>query len=107
MINADPANRMMFGAWCDRQYGFVYDEIRAHHGLAWFPILDKEEKIRWEPNRAYREPTELSIRSPRAYPDLGLDPNTPMYEQFASDPESVQWVSDPARLADDWNNFEI
>ncbi len=107
VINADPANRMMFGAWCDRQYGFVYDEIRAHHGLAWFPILDKEEKIRWEPNRAYREPTELSIRSPRAYPDLGLDPNTPMYEQFASDPESVQWVSDPARLADDWNNFEI
>ena len=107
VINADPRNRMIFGAWCDRQYGFVYDEIRAHHGLAWFPILDEEKKISWEPNHAYRQPAELSIRSPRAYPDLGLDLGTPMYEQFTRDPESVQWVSDPARLADVWNNFEI
>jgi glucose-6-phosphate isomerase len=107
VVNADPKNRMMFGAWCDRQYGFVYDEIRAHHGLAWFPILNEEKKISWEPNRAYRQPAELSIRSPRAYPDLGLEPGTPMYEQFAKDPESVQWVSDPARLADVWNDFEM
>ena len=87
---------MVFGAWCDRQYGFVYDAIRAHHGLAWFPVLDSERNIHWESNPSYLS-SSLSIRGSRAYPELGLDPNTPMYEQFAADPDSVQWVSQPAQ----------
>ncbi|MGA9474894.1 MAG: glucose-6-phosphate isomerase family protein [Terriglobales bacterium] len=111
VINADSKTRMMFGAWCDRQYGFVYDAIRAHHGLAWFPILarqtlDGQQKIHWEPNPSYRV-GELSIRNPRAYPELGLDPSTPIYQQFSDDPESVQWVSEPARAASLWPNFEM
>ena len=106
VINADPENRMMFGAWCDRQYGFVYDAIRARHGLAWFPVLDAERKIHWEPNPSYG-PSDLSIRSPRAYPELGLDLNVPMYEQFAANPESVQWVSQPALVASAWPAFEM
>jgi glucose-6-phosphate isomerase len=106
VINADPETHMMFGAWCDRQYRFVYDAIRAHHGLAWFPILDGQQKIHWEPNPSYR-PGDLSIRGARAYPDLGLDPCTPIYEQFANDPDSVQWVSEPARVASVWATFEM
>jgi glucose-6-phosphate isomerase, archaeal len=106
VINADPKTAMMFGAWCDRQYGFVYDAIRAHHGLAWFPILDGQQKIHWEPNPSYRF-SDLSIQGPRAYPELGLDPSTPIYEQFASDPDSVQWVSEPARVARLWPAFEM
>jgi len=106
VINADPETPMMFGAWCDRQYGFVYDAIRAHHGLAWFPILDGQQKIHWEPNPSYRS-GRLSIRSPRAYPELGLDPSTPIYERFANDPDSVQWVSEPARVASVWASFEM
>jgi glucose-6-phosphate isomerase len=106
VINADPKTRMMFGAWCDRQYGFVYDAIRGHHGLAWFPILNGQQKIHWEPNPSYRS-SDLSIRSPRAYPELGLDPATPIYQQFANDPDSVQWVSEPARASSLWANFEM
>jgi glucose-6-phosphate isomerase len=131
VINADPKTRMMFGAWCDRQYGFVYDAIRAHHGLAWFPIFDRQnsdrrildrqtpdrqtpngqQKIHWEPNPSYRctasRSKDLSIRGPRAYPELGLDLSTPIYEQFANDPDSVQWVSEPARAASVWADFEM
>ena len=116
VVNADPNTRMMFGAWCDRQYGFVYDAIRAHHGLAWFPILDAQhqdpqtqdgqQKIRWEPNPSYRT-RDLSIRNPRAYLELGLDPSTPIYQQFANDPDSVQWVSEPAQAASVWPDFEM
>jgi glucose-6-phosphate isomerase, archaeal len=121
VINADPKTRMMFGAWCDRQYGFVYDAIRAHHGLAWFPIFDRrnldrqtldrqtpdgQQKIHWEPNPSYRS-NNLAIRGPRAYPELGLDPSRPIYEQFAKNPESVQWVSEPARAASVWADFEM
>jgi len=106
VINADPKTQMMFGAWCDRQYGFLYDAIRAHHGLAWFPILDGQRKIHWEPNPSYRS-SDLSIRTARAYPELELQPSIPIYEQFAKDPESVQWVSEPARVARVWPNFEM
>lgn len=106
VINADPQQRMVFGAWCDRQYGFVYDEIRTHGGLAWFPVLDGAQNIRWEANPRYL-PSELSVRSARKYPELGLRGSVPMYEQFARDPESVQWVSEPARMADLWPKFEL
>jgi|SRR6516162_361369 glucose-6-phosphate isomerase len=104
VINADPQTRMTFGAWCDRQYGFVYEDIRARGGLAWFPIVDAAGKIHWEPNPRYSS-SKLAVRESRAYPELGLS-SAPLYEQFPGDPESVQWVSDPARLAELWNKFE-
>ncbi len=106
VINADPATRMMFGAWCDRQYGFVYDVVRAHRGLAWFPVLDDKRTIHWEPNPSYQS-SDLSVRSARNYPELGLDANTPVYEQFAVDPDSIQWVSEPALVAPLWSAFEM
>jgi len=106
VINADPETHMVFGAWCERQYGFVYDAIRAHHGLAWFPVLDHERNISWEPNPSYRS-SNLSVRSARAYPELGLDVRTPIYEQFATNPGSVQWISEPARCASLWADFEM
>lgn len=106
VINADPENRMIFGAWCDRQYGFVYDEIRAHGGLAWFPVLEAKNEVRWEANPRYRK-SELAVRFAREYPELGLSAELPMYEQFARDPQSLQWVSQPARVAELWHNFEM
>ena len=104
VINADPKTRMTFGAWCDRQYGFCYDDIRARGGLAWFAVLDAAGKIHWEPNTRYSS-SKLAVRQARAYPDVGLS-SEPLYEQFLREPESVQWVSDPARLSILWNTFE-
>jgi glucose-6-phosphate isomerase len=105
VINANPERRMVFGAFCDRQYGFVYDEIRAHGGLAWYPVLNQQKNMHWEPNPKYRS-SEISVREPRTYPELGLVPDVPMYEQFAANPESLQWVSEPARVEHVWNEFE-
>jgi glucose-6-phosphate isomerase len=104
VINADPETRLTFGAWCDRQYGFRYDDIRARGGLAWFPVLDAAGKIHWEPNPRYSS-SKLAVREARAYPELGLS-SEPLYEQFLRDPENVQWVSDPQRLSGLWNTFE-
>jgi glucose-6-phosphate isomerase len=110
VINADPGNRMMFAACCDRQYGFVYDKIRERHGLARFPVFDAARNIAWEPNPSYRSSdlsSEPSIRGPRPYPELGLHANTPIYQQFADNPESLQWVSEPALVASVWPAFEM
>lgn len=104
VINADPGARTVFGAWCDRQYGFVYDQVRAHKGLAWFPLLSSGDEITWEANPAYRR-SRLACREARRYPELGVR-DVPIYQQFVESPESVQWVSDPARFRDLWETFE-
>jgi glucose-6-phosphate isomerase len=105
VVNADRDSLLVFGAWCDRQYGFDYAQVRAHHGLAWFPVLASNNEIRWEANPHYG-PSQLQKKKARAYPEFGLSPRMPMYQLFHHDPESVQWVSDPARFNKLWERFE-
>ncbi len=104
VINADPARIMAFGACCDRQYGFEYSGVRAHHGLAWFPTLTGAGAIEWQANPHYLRST-LEERKPRAYPELGLDSSRSLYAQFAGNPDSVMFVADPGRAAYDWPTF--
>lgn len=104
VINADENARMVFGAWCERQYGFLYEGVRAHGGLAWFPLLRKGG-IEWQANPRYRKST-LQVRGSRSYPELGLDAKIPIYRQYQQNPEAVQWVSEPARAATLWKTLE-
>jgi glucose-6-phosphate isomerase, archaeal len=104
VINADPARRMVFGAWCDRQYGFVYDGVRRHGGLAWFPILGASNEIEWRPNPAYRA-SEIDVHPARTYPELDVLPNGSIYDQFVKNPDSIGWVSNPASREDVWAQF--
>jgi glucose-6-phosphate isomerase len=105
VINADPGRRMVFGAWCERQYGFLYDGVRAHDGLAWFPILAGAGEIRWEENRRYLAST-IRVAKPRSYPELGLRTEVPIYQQYKENSEAVQWISEPGRLEELWKRFE-
>jgi len=104
-VSADPDEAMTFGAWCDRDYGFEYDEVRARGGLAYFPRLLADGRIAWQPNPRYVH-RPLEMRLARAYPELGLRPGEPIYRTFERDPQAVQWVSDPGRLAHLWPGFE-
>jgi glucose-6-phosphate isomerase, archaeal len=103
-VSADPGQAMTFAAWCDREYGFLYDEVRARGGLAWFAVLDADGRLEWRPNPKYQR-RELCVGAPREYGDLGLNFATPIYMQFEKDPSSVQWVSDPAPFKEHWTNF--
>ncbi|MGA2814293.1 MAG: glucose-6-phosphate isomerase family protein [Candidatus Acidiferrum sp.] len=105
VVNADLNSKLIFGAWCDRQYGFEYTQMRAHRGLAWFPLIDTSGEIRWEANPNYLA-SELHTRKARPYPELGLSSEIPIYEYLHRDPEAIQWVSDPARLRVLWPQFE-
>ena len=104
VMNADPTSRMSFGAWCDRQYGFDYTGVRAHHGLAWFPLLTESGAIDWRPNPRYA-PSKLEHHRPRPYPELGLDAKRSLYRQFVDNPDSVMFVADPERAAGVWPTF--
>jgi glucose-6-phosphate isomerase len=104
VINADPTRRMVFGAWCDRQYGFIYVGVRRHGGLAWFPTLTAVNEIEWRANPAYRV-SNLDVHPARAYPELDLLPDCGLYQQFVRNPDSVMWVSDPSRKRTVWGDF--
>ncbi len=105
VINADTEMRMVFGAWCDRQYGFEYAGVRAHGGLAYFPLVAEDGAIEWMVNDRYRA-GGLQQRRSRSYPELGLDPGEPIYAQYHRNPDSVQWVGQPQRFAQLWPGFE-
>jgi glucose-6-phosphate isomerase len=104
VINADPKQRMVFAAWCDREYGFVYDGVRRHGGLAWFPVLTPSDEIEWRPNPAYRA-SKLETHDAREYPELDLVPGISLYGQFLQNPDSIMWVSDPVRKESLWPTF--
>lgn len=105
-VSADAREPLTFGAWCDRDYGFEYAGLRARGGPAFFPLLrGADGLIDWRPNPRYRS-ERLTIRPPRGYRDLGIVPGEPIYGTFARDPDALQWVSDPDRLALAWRSFE-
>lgn len=105
VINADPHAPLLFGAFCDRQYAFEYDALRGRGGLSWFARLDANSDIEWHRNRRYGS-SSLTMHTGRSYEEFGIAAGVPIYEQFARDPERVQWVSDPARFSSLWPDFQ-
>jgi glucose-6-phosphate isomerase len=104
VANARTDEQLVFGAWCDRQYGFVYEGVRSRGGLAWFPLYNSRGAISWTENPRY-DASALTKRTAREYPELGISSETPIYSQFADDPERFQWVSDPQRCEKLWPEF--
>ena len=105
VINVDPGEVMVFGAWCVRDYGFDYGAVRAHGGLAWFPLSDESRNVKWERNPTYKVDRIVKTR-PHEHAELNVSREIPIYEQFSRNPESMQWISDPAKVASTWQTFE-
>ena len=103
-ISADQDVPLTFGAWCDRNYGFEYDQVRAHKGLAWFPVYDNENTIQWVSNPNYK-PSQLIRKKPDLHPELGLQPRVPIYSIFEASPETFLYVANPVLKEAFWRNF--
>ncbi len=103
-VNANPEKPMVFGAWCDRAYGFVYDKVRAHNGIAWFPIFDAEGKLTWEANPAYH-PSKLICKSPADHPELGIVKNEAIYTTYEKCSETFDYVPMPQLKDETWLNY--
>lgn len=103
-ISADPMQPLTFGAWCDRDYGFEYDDVRAHKGLAWFPVINPDGEIEWQKNSNYL--TDILIeKSPELYTRLNIIPEKPIYTQFEEQPEKFLFVPQPQLVKGAWGNF--
>ncbi len=103
-IVGDVSQNLSFGAWCVRDYGFDYDDVRAHGGIAWFPQV-KEGRTEWVPNGAY-ETSELIVCHPRDYAEFGLRKGVPIYQQFVDNPDLFLFVSKPETTKGLWEGFE-
>jgi len=104
-INASETESMVFGAFCDRDYGFVYDDVRKHRGLAWYPVFSElNGKLSWLSNPNY-EVERLTEKEPRKYEELGLREGIPAYAQFEDDPDLFTFVSRPDLYREAWDNF--
>ena len=77
--NADES--LVFGAWCDREYGFEYAEIRRHKGIAWYPVFEGDG-LKWIRNTNYHF-SELVRKAPREYHDLGIGKGKSIYNPLA------------------------
>jgi len=102
-ISADPNQPLVFGAWCVRDYGFDYKDVRAHGGLAYYPILHDDE-LEWRHNPAYT-PESFVIKKPRHYVEFGIQHSVPIYTQFEADPDRFMFVVNPSKAKKTWDNF--
>lgn len=104
-INGDPDTPLSFGAWCIRDYGFEYADVRAHHGLAFYPILDDGGGISWRHNDNYDD-VELIEKRPQDYHALGMVAGTPIYQQYRENHGQFNFVTRPQEYMDVWQNYE-
>ncbi|WP_280771665.1 glucose-6-phosphate isomerase family protein [Salipaludibacillus daqingensis] len=104
-ISANPEVPLTFGAWCDREYGFEYDDVRAHQGLAWYPVVKEDKSLEWRHNDSY-EFTELLQQNAREYKEFNINKGQPIYLQFENDPEKFQFVSKPFLTEKEWKAFQ-
>jgi len=101
-ISASVDEPLTFGAWCDREYGFEYDAVRARKGLAWYPLV-QDEHIIWQHNPHY-VPGRLQVITARRYSEFGIT-DAPLYQQFIDDPARFQFISNPGLAGQKWVGF--
>lgn len=103
-ISADPSQPLTFGAWCDREYGFEYEGIRSHKGLAWYPVIREDGSIEWHKNQNYKV-DDLTFKTPESYHQFGIERGKSIYRQFEEDYERFLFVPFPALAEDKWTVF--
>ena len=103
-ISADPTRPLTFGAWCVRDFGFDYHGVRAHSGIAFFPLFAADGTLRWEKNATYGD-CRLVEKSPASYPQLGIERGESVYSQFVRDNDRFLWVARPVLKEREWEGF--
>lgn len=103
-VNACPDDYMSFGAWCVRDFGFDYKDVRANKGLMYFPVITGNKQIQFIHNRNY-DNGKLLIKEPEVYHYFGLDSNKTIYELYRQDHDLFQFVTQPMKYEHIWSKF--
>lgn len=102
-VNADPKKPLVFGAWCCRDYAFEYKYVKEKKGLAYYPIC-ANNNIKWLKNNNY-DNTKIIISQPPSYKEFGLVQGECIYQQYANNNNLFEFVTQPSKHQESWNNF--
>lgn len=102
-INANKDCNMTFGAWCVRDYGFDYKDVKQHHGIAYFPEYEND-KLHWKPNQAYKT-SNLIEKEAREYKDFKIEKGIAIYEQFEKQKDMFDFVVHPEKYDELWKDY--
>lgn len=102
-VNVNTQKNMTFGAWCVRDYGFDYEDVRRHNGIAFFPEYENET-LCWKRNLAYKEGI-LIKQNAREYTEFEIVKEKPIYTQFEENMELFDFVSNPQNYKQLWKNY--
>lgn len=103
-INADVTKNLCFGAWCVRDYGFDYEAVRSHGGIAYFPYVENTD-ILWRKNPSYQGGC-LVEQTPRAYTEFGISKGIPIYTQYQENKDKFAFVTNPQNYKKIWGEFQ-
>ena len=102
-ISVDSSQPLAFGAWCVREYGFAYEVVRSHGGLAYFPIW-REDQLEFVKNPRYGE-SQFIHKSPRKYKEFQIQEGVPIYTQFEQSPQKFRFIVHPEEYESLWQEF--
>ena len=103
-VSADSKTPLTFGAWCDLDYGFKYEKVRAHKGLAWFPLVKDNGELKWIRNANYKK-TEIIVKRPNHYKEFGIKQQESIYTQYETNKDLFLFVPKPYLIKSLWENF--
>ena len=102
-ISVDSSQPLAFGAWCVREYGFAYEGVRSHGGLAYFPIW-REDQLEFVKNPRYGE-SQFIHKSPRKYKEFPIQEGVPIYTQFKQPTRKFRFILHPVEYESLWQEF--
>lgn len=102
-IAADTNKNLTFGAWCVRDFGFDYNDVRKHKGLAWYPVV-QDGRVEFVKNKNY-DTKECIVKRPRIYKEFGIEQGKAIYTQFVENPDKFLFVSKPQTVMNLWEHF--
>lgn len=102
-VSADPNQYMTFGSWSIEDYAFDYVDVRAHAGIAFYPILE-DGSIKWIRNEHYHSGV-LHECNAADRPMLDIWTDEPIYTQFVKNHDAYELVYAPEKYEAYWRKF--
>jgi hypothetical protein len=72
----------------------LYDAFSAMHGAAYLNTLDEG----WIDNPFYESMGELQHWAVNTYPEVGLEPECPLFYLFSQMPDKLAWMTEPNKF---------
>lgn len=86
---------LVLGNWVERNFESNYQDVTGQQGFAYYVIEADDGKPLFVSNTRYKQGGVISTARRMAYPDFGLYEGIPMYGCIATQPERLEFLTNP------------